>query len=119
MIDLWCRERRHENEIRRAKRFARPVVIRAGGSYRTVVDVSAAAKILLKEYPRETAKRKQATIACLGSHPRQRPFDFRKAGSCSCRARGRDFGWRLKTLLQVLRRGSTSGRLQITTRGLS
>ncbi len=50
-----------------AKRFARPVIIRAGGSDRIVVDVSAAAKILLKEFPRETAKRKQAMIACLGA----------------------------------------------------
>lgn len=48
-----------------AKRFARPVIIRTGGSDRTIVDVNAAADVLLKAFPRETARRKAAMTACL------------------------------------------------------
>ena len=48
-----------------AKRFERPVIIRMGGSDRTIVDVNAAAEILLKAFPRETARRKAAMAACL------------------------------------------------------
>ncbi|WP_457941102.1 DUF982 domain-containing protein [Mesorhizobium sp. 10J20-29] len=66
MVYLDPKGEAFRGEIRRENRFARPVIIRAGGD-RTVVDVSAAAKILLKEFPRETAKRKQAMIACLGA----------------------------------------------------
>lgn len=50
----------------KAKRFERPVTIRTGGSDRTIVDVNSAADILLKAFPRETARRKAAMIACLG-----------------------------------------------------
>ncbi|MBU0583459.1 MAG: DUF982 domain-containing protein [Alphaproteobacteria bacterium] len=53
--------------IDKSKRFARPVIIRSGGNDRIVVDVSAAARILLREFPRETAKRKEAMVACLGA----------------------------------------------------
>jgi hypothetical protein len=48
-----------------AKRFARPVIVRTGGSDRVVVDVNVAAEILLKAFPRETARRKAAMAACL------------------------------------------------------
>ncbi len=54
-------------KINGAKSFARPVVIRAGGSDRIVVDLNSAAQILLKEFPRQTAKRKEAMVACLGA----------------------------------------------------
>jgi hypothetical protein len=47
-----------------AKRFARPVIVRTGGSDRVVVDVNVAAEIL-KAFPRETARRKAAMAACL------------------------------------------------------
>ena len=50
----------------KAKRFERPVIIRTGGSDRTVFDVNDAAQILLRAFPRETARRKAAMIACLG-----------------------------------------------------
>jgi hypothetical protein len=36
----------------RAKRFERPVIIRTGGSDRTIFDVNAAAEILLKAFPK-------------------------------------------------------------------
>ena len=49
----------------RGKRFERPVIIRADGSDRTVFDVNDAAQILLKSFPRETARRKAAMAACL------------------------------------------------------
>jgi hypothetical protein len=49
----------------RAKRFERPVIIRTGGSDRTIFDVNAAAEILLKAFPKETARRKAAMAACL------------------------------------------------------
>ena len=48
------------------KRFARPVVIRTGGSDRTIIDINDAAQIPLKAFPRETARRRAAMIACLG-----------------------------------------------------
>ena len=50
----------------KVKRFERPVIIRAGGSDRTIVDVNEAAQVLLKAFPRETARRKAAMEACLG-----------------------------------------------------
>ena len=49
----------------RARRVERPVIIRTDGSDRTVVDVNVAAEILLKAFPRETARRKAAMAACL------------------------------------------------------
>lgn len=50
----------------KAKRFERPVIIRTGGSDRTVFDVNDAAQILLRSFPKETARRKAAMLACLG-----------------------------------------------------
>ena len=47
-------------------RFERPVIIRADGNDRIIVDVNAAAEILLKGFPRETEKRRAAMAACLG-----------------------------------------------------
>jgi hypothetical protein len=51
---------------KKAKRFERPVVIRTDGSDRTIVDIDSAAQVLLKAFPRETARRKAAMAACLG-----------------------------------------------------
>lgn len=51
---------------KRIPRFERPVIIRTGGSDRTIVDVNAAADVLLKAFPRETARHKAAMAACLG-----------------------------------------------------
>ena len=48
-----------------ARRFERPVIIRTDGNDRMVVDVNTAAEILLKAFPRETARRKAAMAACL------------------------------------------------------
>ena len=62
------------------KRFERPVTIRTGGGDRTIVDVNAAADVLLKAFPRETARRKAAMIACLGViRGEQRPPVARRA----------------------------------------
>lgn len=51
--------------INSSKRFERPVIIRANGSDRIVVDVDVAADILLRSFPRETARRKAVMAACL------------------------------------------------------
>ena len=50
---------------KRARRFERPVIIRTDGNDRLVADVNTAAEILLKAFPRETARRKAAMAACL------------------------------------------------------
>jgi len=55
----------HERSGKRA-RFERPVIIREDGNDRAIVDVNAAAEVLLKTFPRETARRKAAMAACLG-----------------------------------------------------
>lgn len=47
------------------RRFVRPVVIRTGGMDKIVVDVNEAAEILLRSFPKETARRKTAMAACL------------------------------------------------------
>jgi hypothetical protein len=52
-----------ENSVRR---FERPVTIRTDKGDRLIVDVSSAADVLLKAFPRETARRKAAMAACLG-----------------------------------------------------
>jgi hypothetical protein len=49
----------------KARRFERPVIIRTDGNDRIVVDVNVAAEILLKAFPRETARRNAAMAACL------------------------------------------------------
>ena len=50
---------------KRAGRFERPVIIRTDGNDRMVVDVNTAAEVLLRAFPRETARRKAAMAACL------------------------------------------------------
>ena len=50
----------------KSKRFERPVIIHTGGGDRKIVDVNTAAEILLRSFPRKTARRKAAMIACLG-----------------------------------------------------
>ena len=46
-------------------RFLRPVVVRTGGADIVIVDVTKAAEILLRSFPKETVRRKAAMSACL------------------------------------------------------
>ena len=48
-----------------SRRFVRPVVIRAGGTDKVIADVNAAAEVLLRSFPSQTARRKTAMAACL------------------------------------------------------
>lgn len=64
----------------KTKRFERPVVVRTDGGDQVVVDVNAAAEILLRGFPRETARRKAAMAACLRVlHGQERPPVARRA----------------------------------------
>ena len=54
------------NPGNRARRFERPVVIRTDEGDRMIVDINAAADVLLRAFPRETERRKAAMAACLG-----------------------------------------------------
>jgi hypothetical protein len=47
------------------RRFERAVTIRTDHGERSIVDVGAAASILLSAFPRETARREAAITACL------------------------------------------------------